>query len=158
VQLLRKEQPALNDNEFRLSEINGRRFTMSEEDLELLITLDDPEDAPEVDTFNHLHAKNTLEYWLGHLFAARSQLDQRAEAVSDNDANKVMFGQGDWTCTISRLTGTTNVSMKGGNVIEPPNKKLDIEVCTVTHWKNGEIVKRKVFYDLVGMQKQIGVR
>jgi hypothetical protein len=37
---------------------------MSEEDLDLLITLDDPEGAPEEDTFNHLPAENTLEYWL----------------------------------------------------------------------------------------------
>lgn len=28
---------------------------MSEEDLELLITLDDPVEAPEEDTFDHLH-------------------------------------------------------------------------------------------------------
>jgi hypothetical protein len=43
------------------------RFTMSEEDLELLITLDDPEGAPEEDTFNHLPAekyRGALEYWL----------------------------------------------------------------------------------------------
>jgi hypothetical protein len=37
---------------------------MSEEDLELLITLDDPEDALEEDTFNHPPTENTLEYWL----------------------------------------------------------------------------------------------
>ena len=37
---------------------------MSEEDLELLITLDDPEGAPEEDTFNHLPAENILEYCL----------------------------------------------------------------------------------------------
>lgn len=86
---------------------------MSDEELQLLITLDDPVDAPEEDTFHHF-------------------LD---------DGYKVTFGQGDWTCTLSRLTGTTN----------------NIEVCTVTHSKNGEIVEQKVFYDLVGMQKQIGV-
>jgi hypothetical protein len=132
---------------------------MSEEDLESLITLDDPGDAQEEDTFNHLQAKNTLEYWLGQLFTAREQHHQRAEAVSHNDADKVSFGQGDWTCTLSRLTGTTNDSLKGmnGNAIQPPNKKFDIEVCTVTHWKDGEIVEQKVFYDLVGMQKQIEV-
>jgi hypothetical protein len=132
---------------------------MSEDDLALLITLDDPGDVPEEDTFNHLKAKNTLEYWLGLRFPAWCWLDQRAEAVTEDEAYKVTFGQGDWTCTLSRLTGTTNVSMKGvnGNVIEPPNKKVDIEVCTVTHWKNGEIVEQKVFYDLVGMQKQIEV-
>ena len=87
---------------------------MSEEELRLLITLDDPVEAPEEDIFNHLQAKN-LE-------------------------DKVMFGQGDWTCTLSRLIGTPN-----------------IDVCTVTHRKNGEIVEQKVFYDLAGMQKQIGV-
>jgi hypothetical protein len=32
---------------------------MSEEDLELLITLDDPEGAPEEDIFHHLAANNT---------------------------------------------------------------------------------------------------
>jgi hypothetical protein len=37
---------------------------MSEEDLELLITLDDPVGAPEEDTFNHLPSENSLKYWL----------------------------------------------------------------------------------------------
>lgn len=37
---------------------------MSEEELQLLITLDDPVDAPEEDIFNHLQAENTFEYWL----------------------------------------------------------------------------------------------
>ena len=131
---------------------------MSEDDLQLLITLDDPGGAPEDDIFNH-QAKNTLEYWLGQLFPAGCRFEQRAEAVSDNDAGKVTFGQGDWTCTLSKLTGTTTIATKGmnGNVTEPPNKKLDIEVCTVTHWKNGEIVEQKMFYDLPGMQKQIEI-
>ena len=31
---------------------------MSEEELEVLITLDDPEGAPEEDRFNHLRAEN----------------------------------------------------------------------------------------------------
>src|SRR5215216_652421 len=62
-------------------------------------------------------------------------------------------------CTLARFTVTTNDSMKGldGNIIQPTNKKLEIEVCRVTHWKNREIVEQRVFYDLVGMQKQIGV-
>ena len=125
---------------------------MSEEELQLLITMDDHGDGPEADNF-HLQAKDTLEYWFGQ----RCQLDQRAEAVRNNDAYKVTFGQGDWTCTLSRLTVTTNDSMKGlnGNVIEPLNKKFDIEVCAVTRWKNGEIVEQKQFYELVGTQKQI---
>lgn len=38
---------------------------MSDEDLELLITLDDPEGAPEVDTFHSRPAENNVEFWLG---------------------------------------------------------------------------------------------
>lgn len=78
---------------------------MSEEDLELLVTLDDPGDAPEEDILTHLQARNNLEYWLD----------------------------------------------------QPPNRKFDIEVFTVTHWKNGEIVEQKVFCDLEGLQRQVGV-
>ena len=48
---------------------------MSEEDLELLITLDDPEGAPEEDTFNHLSAENTLDYRFS------KPPDRRTEAV-----------------------------------------------------------------------------
>ena len=40
---------------------------MSEVDLELLITLDDPVDAPEEDIFNHLQVNN-LGYWLNQRF------------------------------------------------------------------------------------------
>ena len=38
-----------------------RRWTMSEEDLELLITLDDPVEAPEEDAFDHLHPEKTRD-------------------------------------------------------------------------------------------------
>lgn len=112
---------------------------MSEEDLELLITLDDPEDVQEEDAANHLRVEHT---------------------VIDDGPYPVVFGQGDWTCAVSRLTGTTNDSMRGldGHTIQPTNQKFEIEVCVVTCSKNGEIVEQKVFYDLVGMQKQNGVR
>jgi hypothetical protein len=46
---------------------------MSEEDLELLVTLDDPVDVHEEDTFNHLQVGNTLEYWLSQRFLAFHQ-------------------------------------------------------------------------------------
>lgn len=109
---------------------------MSEEDLELLITLDDP--GEEEDAVNHLQAENT---------------------VIDNGLSLVVFGQGDWTCAVSRLTVTTNDSMGGlnENIIQSTSQKFEMDVCVVTCSKNGEIVEQKVFYDLVGMQKQIRV-
>jgi hypothetical protein len=61
-------------------------------------------------------------------------VDAPAEDIFNHlQTQKVTFGQGDWTCTLSRLIGTTN-----------------IDVCTVTHRKNGEIVEQKVFYDMTG--------
>ncbi len=112
---------------------------MSEEDLELLITLDDPGDEQEEDAVNHVHVEHT---------------------VIDNGPYPLVFAQGDWTCAVSRLTGTANDSMWGlnGNTIRPTNQQFEIGVCIVTCSKRGEIVEQKVFYDLVGMQKQIGVR
>jgi hypothetical protein len=49
--------------------------------------------------------------------------------------------------------------MKGpdGKLIAPTKKKFHIEFCTVAHWINGEIVEENLFYDLVGLLKQIGV-
>jgi hypothetical protein len=110
---------------------------MTEEDLELLITLDDPGEVQEED-FNHLQVENTF---------------------FDNGPYPVVFGQGEWTCTLARLTGTTNDSTRGLNtiMIQPTNQQFEIGVCIVTCSKNGEI-EQKVFYDLVRMQKQIGAR
>jgi hypothetical protein len=60
---------------------------MSEEDLELLVTLDNPEGAPEEDTFNHLSAENTWSIgWISR--AARGRPDQPAEADKKNEVWK----------------------------------------------------------------------
>lgn len=62
-----------------------------------------------------------------------------------------------WSVAI--FTGTFKGTMMGldGKIIQPTNKKFRIKFCTVAHWKNGEIVEENLFYDLVGMLKQIGV-
>jgi ketosteroid isomerase-like protein len=49
--------------------------------------------------------------------------------------------------------------MKGpdGTTIPPTNKSFEVEFCTVAHWQNGKIVEERLFYDLVGLLRQIGV-
>jgi hypothetical protein len=42
-------------------------------------------------------------------------------------------------------------------VIAPTNKSFKVDFCTVAHWVNGEIVQENLFYDLMGMLKQIGL-
>ena len=44
-----------------------------------------------------------------------------------------------------------------GRMIPATNKKFELEFCTVAHWKNNEIVEEKLFYDLVGLLKQLGI-
>jgi len=40
----------------------------------------------------------------------------------------------------------------------PTNKSFKVNFCTVAHWnENGEIVEENLFYDFMGMLKQIGV-
>jgi hypothetical protein len=48
--------------------------------------------------------------------------------------------------------------MKGldGKMIQPTNKKFHLEFCTIAHWKDGEILEERLFYDQMGMLKQIG--
>lgn len=62
---------------------------MSEEDLALLITLDDPGNAPEEDIFNHLQVNN-LQYWLGQQF-----LDHRSRLAfhehQEGHNNEMLF-------------------------------------------------------------------
>ena len=50
------------------------------------------------------------------------------------------------------------MTMAGGTVIAPRTKSFKVDFCTVAHWnENGEIVEENLFYDFMGMLKQIGV-
>ena len=76
-----------------------------------------------------------------------------------NDPYKILFGQGDYTCSVAEFTGTMKGSMKSadGKMIPPTNRKFNLEFCTVATWRNGEIVEERLNYDLMGMLKQIGI-
>ena len=74
-----------------------------------------------------------------------------------NNPYKILISEGDYTCSVADLTGTFKGPMKGldGNMIQPTNKKFQLEFCTVAHWKNKKILEEWLFYDQVGMLKQI---
>src|SRR5690348_17912117 len=59
--------------------------------------------------------------------------------------------------SIAEFTGTMKgpMTMADGTVIQPTNKHFKVDFCTVAHWKDGEIVEENLFYDLMGMLKQI---
>lgn len=140
-----------------------------EENLQLMVTLDDAWNSQDWDTFKKRHAEEVAVYWPGQLEPTRGKKAHHEEAVQffqtfpdnhvENRPYKVLFGQGDWTCSVATFTGTMKGPMKGSNgkEIQPTNKKFKVEFCTVAHWKDGEIIEEKLFYDLVGLMKQIGL-
>jgi hypothetical protein len=72
----------------------------------------------------------------------------------------VEIAQGEWTCTVADFRGTMTgpMTMPGGTVIQPTNKSFHVDFCTVARWnEQGQIVEENLFYDLVGMLKQIGL-
>ena len=44
-----------------------------------------------------------------------------------------------------------------GKEIPPRHKSFEVDFCTVARWENGEIVEENLFYDVVGLMRQIGV-
>jgi hypothetical protein len=140
-----------------------------EGNLLLMKTLDDAWNAQDWETFKKRHAEHVAVYWPGQPDPTKGRHDHEAEAVEffktfpdnrvENDPYMILFGSGEWTCSVAKFGGTMKGPMNGpdGKVIPPTNRRFEVEFCTVAHWKNGEIVEEKLFYDLVGMLRQIGV-
>jgi hypothetical protein len=140
------------------------------ENKRLMKTLDDAWNSQDWDTFNKRHAKEVAVYWPGQPEPTRGQHSHQEEAEQffktfpdnhvGNDPYVVLFGESDWTCSVAKFTGTMTGPMPGpdGTTIEPTNKSFEVEFCTVAHWnEKGEIVQEKLFYDLIGLMRQIGL-
>lgn len=141
---------------------------MSTDNKQLMTTLDIAWNSQDWDTFEKRHSADTAVYWPGQPDPTRGRQDHRAEAVEffktfpDNHLDlpyKVLIGEGEYTCSIARFTGTMTGPMKGpdGTEIPPTGKSFEVDFCTVARWKDGEIVEENLFYDLVGLMKQIGL-
>ncbi len=139
-----------------------------EENLRLMQTLDDAWNAKDWNTFMKRHAENVAVYWPGQPEPTRGRHEHHKEAMEffkafdnhlDNNPYKILFGNGDHTCSVARWTGKNIGPFMGpdGRMIPATNKRFELEFCTVAHWKNGEIIEEKLFYDLVGMLKQFGI-
>ena len=140
----------------------------TKENMRLMKILDDAWNSKDWDTFNKLHTSDVNVYWPGQSEPTRGVHIHQKEAEIffntfpdnriENDPYIVLFGQDDWTCSIANFTGTHTNPMVGENrkTIPPTNKKFHIEFCTVAHWKNGQIMEERLFYDLVGLMRQLG--
>jgi predicted ester cyclase len=141
----------------------------NEENLQLMKTLDDAWNGQDWDTFSKRHSERVVVRWPGQHEPTRGLVAHRNESIEmfkifpdnhvANDPYKVLFGQGEWTCSIAIFTGTHLGPMKGseGKMIPPTNKKFQVEFCTVARWTNGQIVEENLFYDQIGMMRQLGL-
>ena len=145
-----------------------------ERNLTLMKTLDDAWNAgpgsPLWETFRMRHTDNVAVYWPGQPNPTRGRHNHDLEAAEFfktfpenhliNNPYKILIGQGDTTCTVADFTGTMTGPMKGGDgkSLPPTNREFHVEFCTVAHWNDaGEIVEERLFYDLMGLLKQIGL-
>lgn len=144
-------------------------MSIEEQNTQLMQNLDDAWNAQDWDTFDSRHKPDTIVRWPGGQPATEGIEAHRAEGVQmyrtfpDNKVGnrpyKVLFGAGDWTCSIARFTGTMTGPMvlADGTEIPPTGKSFEVDFCTIARWDNGQIVEENLFYDLVGMMKQIGL-
>lgn len=140
-----------------------------EENKRLMQTLDDAWNSQDWDVFRKRHSENTAVYWPGQSEPTRGRENHYREAVEFfktfpdnhiiNRPYKIFFAEGDYTCSVADFTGTMkgSMAMADGKVVQPTNKKFNVEFCTVAHWLNGEILEERLFYDLVTFMRQIGL-
>jgi SnoaL-like polyketide cyclase len=137
------------------------------ENLRNMKKLDDSWNAQDLETFRRYHSKDCIVRWPNQPPThGREGHEQEAIAFFKKfpdqhlvNPYKIMLGQGEWTCTVADFTGTMKgpMIMPDGTVVPPTNKSFHMDFCTVARWnEEGEIVEENLFYDLMGMLKQIG--
>ncbi|WP_326558955.1 ester cyclase [Micromonospora sp. NBC_01796] len=136
--------------------------------MELMQTLDDAWNNQDLETFNNRHHEDVVVRWPGKP-ETHGQHNHEAEAIQffkafpdqhlDNRPYKVLFADGDWTCSIAHWTGTMSGPMQGpdGKEISPTGKSFAVDFCTVARWVDGKIAEENLFYDLTTFMKQIGL-
>ena len=136
----------------------------------LMQTLDDAWNKQDWSVFRERHAEDTAVYWPGQPDPTHGRHNHEVEAKEFfkifpdnhliNRPYKILLAEGSHTCSVADFYGTMKGPMKTaeGKVIPPTNKGFHVEFCTVATWNDaGEIVEERLFYDLAGLMKQIGI-
>jgi hypothetical protein len=132
--------------------------------------LDDAWNARDWETFDAYHdGDSVVVYWPGQDNPTDGGHDHRAEAkrfcnaFPDNRVHNqpydVLLGDGDYTCFVTRFTGTFTalLELPDGNTIEPTGKAFDVLYSTTARWKDRKIVEEYLFYDDGTVLKHIGL-
>jgi hypothetical protein len=138
------------------------------EHFELMQTLDDAWNNQDWVTFKKRHTADVAVYWPGQPEPTRGREAHFKESVEFfktfdnklvNNPYKILFGEGNYTCSVADWTATMigSLKMPNGKVIQPTHKTAKLEFCTVATWKGKEIAEERLFYDVTAMMKQLGL-
>jgi len=109
-----------------------------EENLRLMQTLDNAWNGKDWETFMKRHSENVAVYWPGQPEPTRGRHAHHNESVEffkafenhlDNNPYKILFGYGDYTCSVARWTGKNIGPFMGpdGRIIPATDKKFELE-------------------------------
>jgi hypothetical protein len=73
--------------------------------------------------------------------------------------HRVLFADGDWTCSIAKMTGTMTGPMPtpDGGEVPATGKAFDLEIATIARWRDGLIVEENIQLDMLGFSVQVGL-
>lgn len=137
---------------------------------ERMYALDEAWNARDWDTFDFFHDPgDSVIYWPDRQDSpTHGGPDHRDDptwfctAFPDNRVHHpyhILFGEGDFTCFVTRFTGTFTVplEMPDGTVVQPTGKAFDVIFSTTAHWRNGKIVEGYLLYDTGTFLRQGGL-
>ena len=137
---------------------------------ERMQSTDDAWNSRDWDAFESLHDPNCVVYWPGRedsptngVHDHREEARLFCEAFPDNQVHNrpydVLFGDGDFTCFVTRFTGTFTAPLEqpDGTSIEPTGKSFELLYSTAARWRDGRIVEEYLFYDNGTFMNQIGL-
>jgi hypothetical protein len=138
---------------------------------ERMVKLDDAWNARDWDTFDAHHSGDSVVvYWPGqedspthgghdHLAEAQRFCTAFPDNRVHNRPYAILFGEGDYTCFVTRFTGTFTAPLElpDGSTIQPTGKAFDVLYSTTARWTEGKIIEEYLFYDNGTLLKQIGL-
>ena len=140
-----------------------------EENMRLMQTLDDAWNSQDWATFEKRHAKDVDVFWPAQADPTHGRQSHKDEAIAffkifpDNKVGTGHRRSSSARETIPALSPSSRARLRArmttpdGKVIPPNGKKFKVDFCTVAHWKKGEIVEEKLFYDKISLMQQIGL-
>ena len=137
---------------------------------ELMQLADDSFNAHDWEKFESLHDPDCVVYWPGledtpthgvhdHHTEAAAFCEAFPDGRVHNRPYQILFGDGDFSCFVTRFTGTFTQPWKlaDGTVIPPTGGSFDVLYSTAARWKDGRIIEEYLFWDSATFRSQIGL-